>query len=319
MLDLVLGGLLVVLAIRGWMRGLVKEVISLAVLVVGTVASFRLSTPLGRWLAEATGISPDAARIVSGLFIFFLIATGAAVISRVAHLGMRVLPGVSSLNRAAGAALSLIAFALVVTLAVSIASVAPLPEALADEVAASSVADAVTEPDGVPQRVLGYLSGDRVVAVTLLIRELTGGAQAVATAGQPIAVTPTAAANLERLPDAEKAVVDLLNRERVAAGASSLPRSSGLDQAALDLAMEGYGTGTVPLLDDEELRLRLNAAGLPSVARSELVVLTASPEAGHAALVANREAAMLPSELSRVGVAVVQGGTGLLIVSLMTG
>ena len=58
MLDLVLGALLVGLGIRGWMRGLVKEVISLAVLVVGTILAFRLSTPLGRVLAAMSARRP---------------------------------------------------------------------------------------------------------------------------------------------------------------------------------------------------------------------------------------------------------------------
>lgn len=319
MLDLVLGALLVVLAIRGWMRGLVKEVISLAVLVVGTVASFRLSTPLGRLIADMSGVSPDAARIAAGLFIFVGIAVVAAVVSRVAHLGMRILPGVSTLNRAAGATLSVLAFTLVVTLAVSLATVAPLPEAAADELAASSVADAIIEPDGVPQRVLGFLSGDRVVEITLRIRDLTGNAQAVATPGEPIVLTPTAASDLERLADAEQAMLDLLNRARVAADVSSLPRSPGLDQFAFDLAMEGYGTGSLRLYDDEALRVRLNNSGLPSIARVELAVLAASPETGHAALVDEPSPNMLRGELSRAGIAVVRGPLGLLIVEVLTG
>lgn len=56
MLDLVLGAALVVLAIYGWMQGLVRAVISLAVLVVGTVASFRLSGPLGEVVADMSEI-----------------------------------------------------------------------------------------------------------------------------------------------------------------------------------------------------------------------------------------------------------------------
>lgn len=319
MLDLVLGALLVALAIRGWMRGLVKEVLSLVVLVVGTVAAFRLSTPLGRLLTDMSGASPDASRIVAGLAIFFLIAVVAAVISRVAHLGMRILPGVSTLNRAAGATLSLIAFALIVTLVASIATVVPLPEAVADELAESTVADAVTEPGGVPQRLLGFISGDRVVEMSLRIRQLTGATQAVATADQPVAVTATPAADLNRLPDAEELMLDRLNRERVAADVLSLPRSSGLDQAALDLAMEGYGSGSVRRYDGGELRLRLNQAGLPSTVRVELAVLAASPEAGHAALVAELEADMLGAGFTKVGIAVVRGPSGLLIVEVLTG
>ena len=140
MLDLILGALLVGLAIRGWMRGLVKEIISLTVLVVGTIAAFRLSTPVGRIFANMSGASPDASRYVAGIAIFFGVAIGAAIISRVLHLGIRFLPGVSTLNRAAGAALSLIALTLLVTLAVSAATVVTLPEGMQEQLDDSAVA-----------------------------------------------------------------------------------------------------------------------------------------------------------------------------------
>lgn len=319
MLDLVLGALLVGLTIRGWMRGFVKEIISLAVLVVGTVASFRLSTPLGRVFAAMSGASPDASRLVAGIAIFLGVAVGAALISRVLHLGMRVLPGVSTLNRAAGAALSLVAMALVVTLAASLATVVPLPEAVAAEMEQSTVADTLTQPGGVPQRVLGFLSGDRVVEITLRIRELTGNARAVATSGNPVQIPAAAGAELERLPDTEDAVFALLNRERVAAEVAPLPRSSGLDQIAYDLAMEGYTTGRLRIYEGLEFRALLNSVGLPSIARTQSVVLAASPEAGHAAIVEESASPMTGPEYSKAGIAVIRGPQGLLIVEVLTG
>ena len=319
MLDLVLGGLLVVLAVRGWMRGLVKEVISLAVLIVGTIVSFRLSTPLGRIFSAMSGASPDASRLVAGMVIFLGIAIAAAVISKALHLGIRILPGVSTLNRAAGAGLSLIAFVLVVTICVSLATVVSLPEAVADELAASTVADALTTSDGMPQRVLGFISGDRVMEITLRIRNLTGDAQAVAEVDQPLTLPAAPASELERLPDAEVVLLDLLNRERVASDVPSLLRSPGLDQFAYDLAMEGYGTGTVSRYADEALRVRLDSFFLPSTARTELVVLAASPEGGHAALVDGPMVDAMGRELSKAGIAVVRGPLGLLIVEVVTG
>jgi membrane protein required for colicin V production len=318
-LDLILGALLVGLAIRGWMRGLVKEIISLAVLIVGTLLSFRLSTPLGRVFAAMSGASPDAARVVAGMFIFLIVAVGAVLVSRMLHLGMRVLPGVTTLNRAAGAGLSLFALVLVVTLALSLATVVPLPEALADEIETSAVADALTEPDGVPQRVLGVLSGDRVVAMTLRIRDLTGDARAVPTPGNPVTLPPALSDELERLPDAEDAVFELLNRERVGADASPLPRSSGLDQIAFDLAWEAYTTGALRVRDEAELREVLNDNGLPSIARAQLVALAASPEAGHVAMADEPTLNMTGSDLTKAGVAVIQGPLGLLLVEVLTG
>ncbi len=215
--------------------------------------------------------------------------------------------------------MSLAAMVLVVTLVASLATVMPLPQAVADEIAESSVADTLTEPDGVPQRVLGFLSGDRVVEITLRIRDLTGDARAVATPGRPVSIPAAAGADLERLPNAEDAVLDLLNRERVAADAAPLPRSSGLDQVAYDLAMEAYGTGELRIYGDAELRTRLNALGLPSIARTHSAVLAASPEAGHAAMVDESGSTMVGSAYTKAGVAVVQGPLGLLIVEVLAG
>jgi uncharacterized membrane protein required for colicin V production len=319
MIDLVLGALLAVLAVRGWTRGLVKEVISLGVLVVGTVLSFRVSTPLGRVIAAMAGTSPGASRIVAGIVIFLAVAVGAAVVSKVMHLGMRLLPGVSTLNRAGGAALSLLALVLVVTILVSLAAVTPLPEAVAGELDDSSVAATLTDPEGFPQHVLGLLSGDRVVEMTLRIQELSGRSTAVALPGHPITVGATVASELVRLPDAEDALVGSLDRERVAAGQSSVLRSAGLDQIAFDLAAEGYAAGQAVLYDDTALRDRLNAAGLPSTDRTEMVVLAASPETGHAALVDERRDYMTRGGFSKVGVAALQGSTGILIVEVITG
>ncbi len=319
MLDLVLGALLVGLGIRGWMRGLVKEVISLVVLIVGTVAAFRLSTPLGRVIANMSGVSPTASRYVAGIIIFFALAIAAAVISRVLHLGMRFLPGVSTLNRAGGAALSLLAFTLVVTLLVSLATVIDLPEAAAEQLEESSVAAALTEPDGTPQRVLGFLSGDRVMEITLRIREVTGGDQAVALPGSPLDFPPTSPSDLERLPGVEDVMFDLLNRERVEAEADPVARSAGLDQIAFDTAMQAYASGRATVPTDDELREVLNVAGLPSTSRSMAMVLAASPEAAHDALVSAVGDQLLPATSTKAGIAVLQGPMGLLVVEILAG
>ncbi len=319
MLDLTLGALLVGLGIRGWMRGLAKEIISLAVLVVGTIAAFRLSTPLGRVIANMSGVSPNASRYVAGIIIFLSIGIAAAVASRVLHLGMRILPGVSTLNRAAGAALSLIALTLVVTLIVSLATVVDLPETMEEQLEASTVAGALTDPDGVPQGVLGFLSGDRVVEISLRIRSLTGSDQAVATSGSPLLFPAAESGDLERLPGVEKVMFDLLNRERVAADADPLLRSSGLDRVAHGHAMQGYGTGVVEVPGDDDLRGMLNQDGMPSTSRVLVAVLAASPEAGHAALSDEQGPTLKRDGLTKVGLVVLRGPVGLLIVEVLSG
>ena len=69
MLDFVLGALLVALAVRGWMRGFVRESVSLIVLVVGLFFAFRLSTPGGAVIESLAGTSTDASRLAAGIVI----------------------------------------------------------------------------------------------------------------------------------------------------------------------------------------------------------------------------------------------------------
>lgn len=319
MLDLILGAVLVILALYGWTQGLVRAVISLAVLVVGTVVSFRASAALGEVVADMSGTSPDASRMVAGFGVFMLITIAAAILSKMLHLGIRFLPGVSTLNRAAGAALTLAAAALVITILLSVATVAPLPEAFAGELEGSVVAETLTEPDGMPQQVLGVISGDRVVELNLRIRELTGDSSAVASPSLPVVVPPSAATELSRLPAAEEDLLRLLNEERVAQDAQPVARSSGLDRVAFEVAMQGYGSGTILPDDEAELRARLNQAGIPTTARVEIAVLAASPEAGHAALVKRAPSVMGSAEFTKAGVVVLEGPTGLLIVEILAG
>lgn len=316
MFDLILGALLVGLGIRGWMRGLVREVISLAVLIVGTVAAFRLSTPVGQVLLNMSGIPPDVARYAAGIGIFLAISVTAAIVSRVLHLGIRILPGVSTLNRATGAALSLTAFTLVVTLAASLATVVDLPEGADRQLEESAVAGALTDPDGLPQRALGLLSGDRVLELSLRIRDVTGRDQAVASPNSPLVLPSSDPDELERLADVEGTVLDLLNRERVAADVDPLPLATGIGDVAYRLALDGYTTGHIEILEEGELRDLLNDAGIPTVASAELIVLAAGPESAHAALADQMSTTMNTVEVTRVGIAVVKGPFGLLVVEL---
>jgi len=316
MFDLLLGALLVGLGIRGWMRGLVREVISLTVLIVGTVAAFRLSTPVGRVLVNMSGISPDAARYVAGMAIFVAIAIAAALVSRALHLGIRFLPGVSTLNRVGGAALSLIALTLVMTLVVSLATVVDLPDRVEQELESSAVAGGLTDPDGLPQRVLGLLSGDRILEMSLKIRDLTGRDHAVASVDMPLELPATDHEKLARVPGAEEGILDLLNRERVAADVDPLPLATGLSDAAFEMAITGYSTGRIEVPDDVTLGSALDAAGILTVAAAEIAVLAAGPETAHVALAGEVKSTMTRTDFTRVGIAVVKGPVGLLIVEL---
>ena len=148
MVDFVLGALIVALAVRGWMRGFVRETVSLVVLIVGLLLAFRLSTPGGAVVESLAGTSTDVSRLAAGIVVFVLISVSAAVVSSFVHRGIHVLPGLPTINRVAGAALGVVAGLVAVTIVLSVFGVLPMPRALANPVDDSTIATRITDPIG---------------------------------------------------------------------------------------------------------------------------------------------------------------------------
>ncbi|MDX1449046.1 MAG: CvpA family protein, partial [Acidimicrobiia bacterium] len=161
MLDFLLGAVIVALAIRGWWRGLLREVIALGIVVFGLVIAFRLSTPVGDAIESLAGVSPEVGRFIAGLLIFLMVSVGGAIAAAILHKGMKVVPGLPTANRLAGSALAVVVVVALATVALSLLTVASPPQAIADEVEGSAIAGYLTDPGQPPQKVLGVVSGDR--------------------------------------------------------------------------------------------------------------------------------------------------------------
>ena len=58
MIDVLVGTILILLIVRGWMKGLVREAIDVGTLIVGAVIAFRLAPSAGRLLTAIFGVSP---------------------------------------------------------------------------------------------------------------------------------------------------------------------------------------------------------------------------------------------------------------------
>jgi uncharacterized membrane protein required for colicin V production/uncharacterized protein YkwD len=319
-LDLILGLILVGLVVRGWMRGLAREALGLAVVVAGTVVAFRSSGLVGPWVERISGASPDTARVVAGIAVFLLISIAAGVVSHLVHRGIQALPGLSTVNRAAGAALAAVAYVIVLTVVVSLLAVAPVPHALADQVDGSVVAGRVTDPTGMPQRVLRLLAGDRVMQVVLELEDLAGVPRIVPAPDETVEIPPATPGDLTVRADDADEVFEMLNRERVAAGADPVVRSAALDELAGQRAEDLYGSGKVARRTDG-LRDDLLDIGIPTVARAEVVALAATPASAHQGLQgdASTAAAQVNHDFLKVGVAVVEGPLGLMVVEILAG
>lgn len=322
MLDFLLGALLVGLAIRGWWRGLLREAVSLAVLGVGLVAAFRLSSPVGDVVEALAGVSPEVGRLIGGAVIFLAISIGAGIASSVLHKGLRFVPGLPTLNRAAGAGFAILATLIVATLALSLVAVSSPPDAVADQIEGSSFAELLTDPDGVPQKAMGVVSGDRVLERLLALRELIGTRRLVAEQ-EIVTLGPVDVADIDRDPDAEEELLDMVNRERASAGEDPLVMSEPLRAIALAHAEDVYTSGIFGHLSDAGLSLddRLAAADLPVVSADQIMALAVNAEAAQEALFADdsQVAALRSPAFRRVGIAVLNGPFGVIVVEVLTG
>jgi len=320
--DFVLGALIVALAVRGWMRGFVRESISLAVLVVGLFVAFRLSTPGGTLVESLAGTSTDASRLAAGFVIFLLISATAAVVSSFLHRGIRVMPGLPTVNRAAGAGLAVLLGVIAVTIILSVAGVLSLPSAVASPVAESTIATRLVDPAGPMQDAVGVISGDRVMEHVLKLQDAVGERRLVADDG--VVFIPEAeqgdldAANVKVAESR-----DLVERERAAAGVGSLEPSAPLDQLALDYAVAVYQTGRFSNVTaaGDSIEGRLSAAGFPVTAAGQTMVLASSPRSAHEGLMADEEASavVVDDAYRRIGVGAVNGPLGWIIVQVFTG
>ena len=322
MLDFLLGTVLIGLAIRGWWRGLLREAISLVVLAVGLVVAFRLSSPVGDVVEALAGVSPEVGRLIGGAVIFLGISIGAGIASSILHKGMRFVPGLPTLNRAAGAGFAIVATLVVATLALSLLAVTSPPDAVTDQIEGSSFAELLTDPDGVPQKAMGVVSGDRVLERLLALRELTGAQRLVADE-DVIVLEPSDAEELEFDMTAEEELLDMVNRERASVGEDPLVLSGTLRAIAAAHAEDVYTSGIFGRVSGDGLSLddRLEAAALPVVSADQIMALAVSAEAAQEALFSDgtQVAILRSSAFRRVGIAAVNGPLGVIVVEVFAG
>ncbi len=322
MLDLLLGFGLAFLLVRGWLRGFVREALDLAGLVLGVILAFRLGGPVGRVLHDMSGVAEYFTMLVGGGLVFLAVGLAAAFAARLLERVAR-LPGLNLVNRASGAALAGAWGVFVATLLLSLLAIAPLPGAVASQVDESAVTQALTDPDGMAQRMFSRLSGDRVVGTLLSLRDAVG-ARRLLLEGDEVLVLPAAAPDeLRRDPEAAGDVFERLNRARVDHGEAPLAWAPALAEVAAGHARDMYLRGRFAHAgaDGRVLSDRLRDAGLTYRVAGENLALAATPAEVHRGLFDSpgHRANLLAADFRRVGVAVVDGPLGLMTVQVFTG
>jgi uncharacterized protein YkwD len=322
MIDILLIVLVLLLLLRGWFRGFVREAMDLVGLLVGIVLAFRFGSAVGSIVEAMAGVSDDTARLIGGVVVLVVVGVGAAVITRLIERHAR-LPGLNLINRVGGAGVAVAWGVFLATILLSLAAVAPMPQAVAEQLDDSAVTQTLTDPDGVPQEVFTTLAGDRIVETLLNIREVFGTRRVILEGEESLTFQGVERGDLAADPEAAGEVFDLLNRARLDGGADPLAWSPALADVAASHATEMYADGYFSHVSAETGTVsdRLAAAGIPFVLAGENLALAATPGQVHDGLMdstGHREN-ILRREFRRVGVAAVDGPLGLMTVQVFTG
>lgn len=318
--DLLVIVLFVAFMARGWTRGLVRQAIDVAVLLVGSVIVFRMSPAVGSIVAGMANVPFEVGRVVAGVLIFVVLVVGSILLGRLLATALHIVPGAAFLDRAGGAAVGGVFAAIVVLVGTTLAAVAPMPDSWrssVDEAIASSVAgSAIVEPTGAVQSTLAGLSGVELFGSVLAVREAVGDRLMAGTLPIPFPDVGDAAL-LPSQADAQ-AVFDRLNLERIEAGVDPLAWSGDLAVIAVSRASDVYRSGVLRL--DDDLTDAFRAAGVPGTVHTDMVVLAASRDGIVEAITgaSSYVDAVTDPGYRKAGLGVVTGPYGMIAVQVLS-
>lgn len=322
MLDFILGLYLAALAVRGWMRGFVKEALDLAGLVFGVLVGFRLSSPVGDFLADRFTVTPEWARLGAGIVIFILVGIGFSILAATLGRFMK-LPGLNLSNRLLGTAVAGAWGIFLILVLVAIVEAVRLPGAVADTVDESTVLTIVAGEDSLPRDMLEAIAGDDVIGSLLALKSIAGAERVILDGDDVFEMPPSSPDQLSDSPEEAAEAIELLNEERVTAGRAPLAPSTGLADIALSHARDMYVNGYVSHVSPTTggVRDRVEASGIRLAVAGENLALASSTRAVHDGFVKSESHRnnMLEPSYDRVGIAAVNGPYGLMIVQVFGG
>jgi uncharacterized membrane protein required for colicin V production len=155
--DLIIGGITVFFAVRGFQKGFVSELAGAVAVFVAIIAAFRYNGSLDETVTRFTGLTQGSAHAV-GLLVFAIIAY--AIVMLIAWLLGRVakLPVLGIVNGAAGALLGACKALFGAFLVLYVVLFFPLPGDLRHDLQHSALVGLVTQPDpGVDDAVRGLM------------------------------------------------------------------------------------------------------------------------------------------------------------------
>jgi uncharacterized membrane protein required for colicin V production/uncharacterized protein YkwD len=322
MLDFVLGIGLTALAVRGWLRGFVREVLDLVSLVLGLYIAYWLSGPLGNFLSDRFSVSPEVARVGSGILLFVLFGVAMSIGAHFLSQVMR-LPGLNLINRIGGSAVAVGWGVTLILILVNVGRIIPLPDGFDEAVDESKVVEAIAGPAAIPQRMVGAIGVEGIIGPLYSIQSLFGVSRVVPQGNEVVSIPPAASDEIRQVRDEAHLVLDRINEHRTGVGQGALLLVGGLIDAAEGRAATMYETGRIsretPI--GGSVATELAAAGIRLESSGEAIALASSTRASLDALLGDAEASALleSAQFDRAGVSIVQGPTGFLLIVVLGG
>lgn len=322
MLDFILGLFLAALLIRGWVRGLVREALDLVGLIAGIFIAFRLSGPLGDFLVDTFGVSPEVGTIGGGILLFVLFGVSLSI---GAHYLTKVmtLPGLNLVNRVGGSVVATVWAVALLLVIINLARVMPLPDGLHDAVEESTVVEVIAGRDAVPQSLFVEIGSDQVLESLASIRSIFDSARAVPEGNEVLTIPAAPRDEIRQARGRVAGVIEMMNEFRAGEGLRALAASDGYTAVAEDRATAMYRAGRLSREDGDGNRAgdALLAARLPFAVSGENIALASSTRAAFDGMLdsSSARAQLSVAGYDRVGVSVVNGPTGLLVVIVFGG
>jgi uncharacterized membrane protein required for colicin V production len=322
MLDFVLGLYFAGLFVRGWLRGLVREAMDLAGMLIGLALAFRLSGPAGVVVEAVTGVGDPTAPLLGGVAVFLIVGLGAAVLSHYLHK-VATLPGLNMGNRLLGGVLALSWALFLATLVLSLLRVLPLPESVGEAIDNSRVASTLSDPDSITHQAFTAVSGDEILSNLLSLEEMLGERSVILDEDDRIEFEAVPVDELEDAPDGAREIFELLNLSRIEAGVDPLAFSDGLTGVATGHARAMYANGYFSHVSPVTGTVadRVDAAGIPYLLVGENLALAVTPSQVHDGLMGSEghRENILRSDFRWVGIAAIKGPLGYMVVQVFSG
>jgi uncharacterized protein YkwD len=297
---------------QGWWRGFLFGLLDLARWVGSILFALRFYQPVARWIGPRVDFW-DEAWDMPAAFLLTAIVAG-VVIQLLGHALLKRLPASAherSVNRALGMLPGFVGGVISAAVLAALLLAAPLPEAAQDSARASAVANSLASYTQAAEDILGPVFNP---AIQQTLNRLTVHPDS----GESVPLGFTVKQVRPR-PDLEAQMLEMVNRERAAAGLKPLAPDPEQTMVARAHSADMFARGYFAHVSPEGLSPfdRMKEAGVTFRTAGENLALAPTVQLAHTGLMNSpgHRANILRPEFGRLGIGIMDGGFRGIMVS----